>query len=294
MARQHGVIERSQALRCGLSPRQIERIVGRGEWVRVMPRVCVQAGSPRTWEQHLAVVLAWAGEGSAATGTTAGFLHGLIEDRPKEITIWSPRHVRSDGVRVLRGTPPRPGDFVTVRGFRAAHPCRVMIELAGEINEAALEEALHVGINRRLLTPERVRRRIESLGTSGRRGSGVLLELVDLCPPNPPESRNETRVLRILRRLGPPFPEVQYRVVLFGEVYRLDFAYPQRRKTVEADSHRHHVLPDDFERNLRKRDALRRAGWDLCSVSAKLVTSSSPEAERVLGDFLHGPQSFPF
>lgn len=289
MAAHHGVIERSQALRSGVTPRQIDGLLARGEWRRALPRVYVQAGTPRTWEQELAVALAWAGDDAAAGGTTAGFLHALIEERPQEITIRAPRRVRLDGVRVLRTPSWLPGGVVTVRGFRAVHPCSVLIDLAQTVDEKLLEEALHVGINRGLFSPDRVRRRVERLGTAGRRGAGTLVRLLEICPERPPESRNETRVLRILRRLGPPFPEVQYRIVLFGDAYRLDVAYPAWRKAAEADSHRHHVLRRDFERNLWKREALRRAGWDVCAVSAKLVRDAPDRAEAMLREFLHGP-----
>ncbi|MGH2604110.1 MAG: hypothetical protein ACRDJ9_32580, partial [Dehalococcoidia bacterium] len=134
MTRQHGAIERSQAVKCGLTSRIIQGLVAREEWVVRLPRVYVQAGSANTWQQHLTVVSLWAGEGAAFCGRTAGYLHGLLEERPTPIEIWSPRRVRAQGIRVVRSWPPARGDVVVVNGFRVVHPCRALLELSAVLD----------------------------------------------------------------------------------------------------------------------------------------------------------------
>src|ERR1044072_1560729 len=64
---QHGVITRQQMLRCGLTPRQVERLVARGEAVRryegvfvlgpvsssaAAPMAAVLACGPQAWLSH--------------------------------------------------------------------------------------------------------------------------------------------------------------------------------------------------------------------------------------------------
>jgi hypothetical protein len=231
---------------------------------------------------------AWAGPGAVFCDRTSAYLHGLIERRPERVDVCSERRLRHPEIRAVRRSLDA-HDVVVKERLPITHPCRALIDLAGVVDEETLEAALHLGLNRHLFTRERLERRILSLTPQGKKAIATLRELVNVCPKRPPESTPETRAFRILRKIAPPMPETQYWIVLEGERFRLDFAYPNLRKNVECDSHLFHTRPEDFERNLRKRAMLRRAGWDVFAVSAKLLGDEPLKAEVILRDFVHGP-----
>jgi hypothetical protein len=62
MRRQHGLITRSQALACGLTPRQIDGLLANGGWLLIRPEVYSLAGAPPTWEQSVLAVVLSGGE----------------------------------------------------------------------------------------------------------------------------------------------------------------------------------------------------------------------------------------
>ncbi len=77
MRRQFGLITRTQALECGLTPRQIAWFVTRGRWRLVRPDVYEVAGSPPTWEQSVLAAVLAGGDGVAVSHGTAGRLRTL-------------------------------------------------------------------------------------------------------------------------------------------------------------------------------------------------------------------------
>lgn len=121
--------------------------------------------------------------------------------------------------------------------------------------ESAIEDALL----RRLVTLELLRRTLDRLGGPGRRGAGVLRVLVDERDPAtaPTQSVLEDALRRVLRAAGLPEPVRQYEVA--GG--RLDFAYPQLRLGIEADSRIWHGGRSDVQRNTDKANRLVAHGW---------------------------------
>lgn len=74
---QHGALSRRQALDCGLTPRQIQRLVGSGRWRRAARGVYVVAGSSPTWRRRAAVAWLAGPPGTLLSHRTAAALHGL-------------------------------------------------------------------------------------------------------------------------------------------------------------------------------------------------------------------------
>src|SRR5437899_2159295 len=73
-AAQHGALSRAQALKCGVSPRTIDRRLAAGVGDLLYPGVYRLAGSPATWRQSLlAACLAW-GEGAVVSHRSAAAL----------------------------------------------------------------------------------------------------------------------------------------------------------------------------------------------------------------------------
>ena len=75
------------------------------------------------------------------------------------------------------------------------------------------------------------------------------------------ESHLELRILRVLREHDVRLPEPQVEVVIWGERFRLDFAYWAEKVFLEGDGYGVHGERDAFERDRTRQNALVRAGW---------------------------------
>src|SRR5436305_791740 len=77
IARQFGVISRTQAARFGISPPAMTRRVQSGEWARVLPGVYRVTAAPVSFPQSALAATLWAGPGSLVSHGTAAALHGF-------------------------------------------------------------------------------------------------------------------------------------------------------------------------------------------------------------------------
>jgi hypothetical protein len=146
--------------------------------------------------------------------------------------------------------------------------------MAAVLTEEALEVVLEEGLRRRLFTEDVLRERLIALGTSGRKGAGVLLSLLDLREKDqtPTASALETLVARAVRDGELPAPVRQHPVHdEDGLIGYLDFAYPWALLNLEADSFKWHTGRRDWRRELRKRNRLVRLNWRIRHVTHEEV-----------------------
>jgi predicted transcriptional regulator of viral defense system len=97
------VADREQALRAGLSERQIDYRVNAGKWQRVYPGVYVTFSGPLPREARLWAALRWAGVGALLSHETAAEVQELADKRSRAIHITVPRHRRPAQHRQQRG-----------------------------------------------------------------------------------------------------------------------------------------------------------------------------------------------
>lgn len=98
LAEQSGVIARRQVLELGGRPADIERMLRRRDWVRVLPGVYVDRTGPPSWEQR-----AWAGvlaHWPAALGRASALGEG---HEPIQLVVDEDRHVQARKGYQLRG-----------------------------------------------------------------------------------------------------------------------------------------------------------------------------------------------
>jgi very-short-patch-repair endonuclease len=89
-------------------------------------------------------------------------------------------------------------------------------------------------------------------------------------------------MLRLIRDAGLPMPLVG--ATIAG--HRADFAWPEQRLIVEADSWRHHSSRASFERD-RRRDAHHTAhGWRVVRLTYARITTEPDEVARLLQQLL--------
>jgi very-short-patch-repair endonuclease len=99
---QHGIVDRSQALRAGFTSRQVEYRLSSAAWQSVHLGVYATFSGPLTREARLWAAIRLAGDGAMVSHQTAAEVHGIV-DKPvgKAIHVTVPRHRRP-----VRRNPP--------------------------------------------------------------------------------------------------------------------------------------------------------------------------------------------
>jgi very-short-patch-repair endonuclease len=187
-----------------------------------------------------------------------------------EITVPERRRVAPPGVAVHRAVRLVSAEIKTVEGIHVTSVARTVVDLAAVLPKARLQVVLDHALSSRMVSVAQLWRRLESLGRPGRKGTGVLAELIGAGSSalRLPQSEFELRVLRVLRRSGLPAPECQYRVQLpTGRQAFLDFAYPQAMLAIEADSYRHHASLSAWSRDRIRNNELIALGWRILPVT---------------------------
>lgn len=181
-------------------------------------------------------------------------------------------------------------EIVLVDGIPATSPVRTAMDLGcvlkrwqayAAMNALAGAYGLDIGAFVRELPRHR-----------GRRGVRQLRTLVGHLTPEV-ESMRESRVLLAIIDAGLPVPRAQYAITTpQGEDFRLDFAYPHRRISVEYDGAAFHDTTDEQrQRDRRRRDLIRQAGWEQIVVtSADFRTLREPRWLTDLRALLAEPQ----
>ena len=294
--RQHGVIARRQALAAGLSRREIESRLARGEWVWRFKATFRLAGMPETQEQTFAAARLAAGDDALVSHRSAATLWGFPGvPRWVEVSVPRPRKVAVAGITVHRAILQLPDDAAAAKGIPVTSAARTLIDLAGIVSEERLGRLLDDALVNRLVRRAELVERAACLGRPGRRGAGVLASLLDARPearPDAAESRPigsefEAKLFRALKAARLPLPEPQFRVVLpCGDDRFLDFAYPEVRLAIEADCYLWHASREAWERDRQRNNELVALGWSFLPLTWNLVRYQPAEAARQVHDSL--------
>jgi hypothetical protein len=141
LCRQAGVVSRGQAMRAGLTGRQIDRLVARRRWRPVHPRVYLAAGHDLTDEARLRAAVLWAGDGAVPSGRAALWWHGLLAGALETITLRTPRRCPDPPVGVV-AWPRVLGDGLVVPLRGLAVPVRPLALLDAAVETGAGGPAL--------------------------------------------------------------------------------------------------------------------------------------------------------
>ena len=261
--KQFGLIEREQALKCGMSLAAVSRRLASGRWLKVLPRVYRLAGAPISWEQSLKAVTLWGGTRCVVSHETAAALHGLNVTAPRRMHVQSPTQLQRANVAAHRT---RFGQLhtVTVKGIPSTSVTRTLVDLSASLPRSSLEKLLDEAIRRGMTDVARLKAELRRCG--GRRGTRPLRRL--LAPRDgageKTDSELEDKMLRLIRRARLPEPVVHYNVVHGDEwLGEVDFAYPAARIAIEGHGYRVHSLKPVWENDQRRENDLVRAGWKL-------------------------------
>lgn len=242
-AQQHGAINAAQARRCGLTRDQVRQLIRSGRYESARRGVYVVIGTPKTWEQRASVTRLAYGEEAAVGGFAAGFVLGLVDERPDRIDIVIRHDMRREGASVRRAVCLDIRDVRTVKGLRVTCPARTLVDLAATLPDRALAAAVDTALLSGLTTIVVVRRYIRDRNLQRRRGVRRLIKLLDDREFGVPESELERRFLELIEEYRLPAPERQVRV----GPHRVDFMYEAARIVVEVDGRATHGTAEAFE-----------------------------------------------
>lgn len=273
-----GEVATSAQLLSLLSRRGLESCLRTGELTKLWPGIYGRG------EPDLQLLLRGldlrAGRPVAICLNTAAAAFGFDLDDDHLVHILDPGcHLRDvEGLRVHRrdgapltvigGRPVTTAPWTAVEVARAQQRPRALSWL-----DAALRSGTCTG--RQLTLAARAQR--------GRRGIVAVRGLVALARPEA-ESPMESEARLAMHDAGLPPPVLQYEIVdRSGRLWRVDFAWPDRRVAVEYDGFEWHSSPEALQHDRQKRAALTEMGWRLVSVVGDDVRRAPGEMSRRIG-----------
>src|SRR5579871_85917 len=234
----HGLARRDRLLELGVHASSIDRRRGTGEWTSVFPGIYRSTAAPVTGYQSLLAAV-WAGGSQAvASHRSAAWLWGLLDGPPGRPEITVPV-----GGRLLPGVVRhQSGDLsygISQRSqIPTTNPLRTLLELGSCGDLLIVEHALDRARAAKLVTPAGLVHTLETFGRPGRNGTRLLREAMERLgayDPGRAPSVAESDLGRIFERYNLKRPVAEYEVGPHGE-FRIDFAYPEVRLGMEAQS----------------------------------------------------------
>ncbi|MGX9792123.1 DUF559 domain-containing protein [Mycobacterium sp. MMS18-G62] len=260
-AAQGGVATYSQILD-HLTRRGMQRRLRSSDLVRIFPGI-YSIGAPDVFTR-LSGIDVRCGEQVAVCLGTAAAIFGFDTEDVTELHVLNPQgHLLREyaGLKVHR----REGAPLT------SHRCRPLTTPSW----TAVEVARSLRRPRALATLDAALRsqycdRRDLVGAAkaqaGRRGIVVVRELIPLARPEA-ESPMESEARLVMLDGGLPEPLLQYEIVdRDGRLWRVDFAWPDRRVAVEFDGFDWHSSREALRKDRQKRAALEEIGWRVLSI----------------------------
>lgn len=257
--RQHGLVTRPQLLAAGLTRHEVDGWLVRNRAVPIHPTVYRLAGVPESWHQRqLAAVLAT--PDGVTSHRAAAYLWGLLpEVDVVELTTPYARSPELVGVTRHRSLDVHKATVVTRDGIPTTNPLRTMVDLGAVLKPWLVADCLERGLTEKLFSLKAVDSERIRLSRRGRRGAGVIREVMDerALGSTPADGLLEVRMAALMRDFGLPQAEFQYAI----GPYRVDFAYPPLRIIIEVDGWEAHQTRRALQRDLERQNALIALGW---------------------------------
>jgi hypothetical protein len=260
--KQFGLIARWQAHSVGIADRHLERRIGNGTLVIVLPGVYRLRGVQFTQElRWLSAVLA-AGPDAWLSHRAGAAYHGFDIRFPKpEITIAHQRECHLDGVIDHRTR--RRHDVIVVRGMPVTTKARTILDCASVLPYDVFEELLQNAVTSGLLKLEEMYAILDHRGGRGVPGvTNTRLALSGDLVDEKIQRRLELLIARIVASARVPKPERQHRFVCDdGREVFLDNAWPDRKIAVEGNGLRWHGNATQARKTAARRRSITRSGW---------------------------------
>ena len=264
--RQHGAFIRATTDLVGFSQRQRQHRLEQGRWEEPYEGVFRIAGTPRTWRSDLVCAVLAGSTGTAASHRSATAVYELPGgDRHLQELLsrrWRRAHWPSLVVHETLALGPE--DVTVVDGIPITTVERTLLDLGAVRSPSTVERAVEAALRREMTTIDDLVATVDRLGRKGRRGVGVLRQILAVRTPDRclTESDMEMRLLQVLRANGLPEPVTQFEVWHHGRfIARVDAAYVQWRIALEYDSFLWHSNKAERARDNARRNALISVDW---------------------------------
>jgi very-short-patch-repair endonuclease len=234
----------------------------------------------------------WAGPEAAVSHRSAAALwklDGIDAGNVVELTTTGSRNDVPKGLTLHRTKLLTPADAGWLGALRVTGLVRTLVDLGAVIRDpAVVETAMESALRRDEQLFDRMKERLETLGGHGRRGAGVLREILALRDPDaaPTEGMFETLIERRLRAWGLEMPVRQYEVSVGGRVVRIDFAWVRRRVGLEPRGFRCHSGREKFQSDIDRANELALTGWLIIYVTWEDLVRRPEKILSQLGDAL--------
>jgi hypothetical protein len=276
---QHGVVSIGQLVEQGLSADAVHKRAAAGRLHRVHHGVYA-VGRARLdgCGRRMAAVLA-CGPGAVLSHRTAADALRLLPSGSAAIEVTIPtRSGRSrPGMTIHRSPCLRPDDCAKSDGIPCTSPARTLLDLADVVDAAGLARAIEAAERLRLFDGPEVEAVLARTGgrTASRRLRTALAAYGG--DPHPTRSELERRALELFERAGAPRPAINTLIGTREGPLEVDFCWPDRRLIVEADGFEFHRTQAAFERDRRRDQLLRAAGWTPVRITWRQVNERPEE-----------------
>jgi hypothetical protein len=255
-SRQHGVATTSQILQV-VSRHHLEMLLDCTAVERIWHGV--YSLGPADDERRLRGLDISCGEQVAVCLDTAARAHGFDTENRAELHVLNPtgHQLRpAPGLIIHRrdGAP-----LTTVSGRLATTAGWTAVEVARALPRPRALATLDAALRSGHCDPDTLSR--AAVGQSGRRG---IVKVRDLLPraDGRSESPMESEARLVMIDGGLPEPVLQHEVIdAGGRLWRLDFAWPEKRVAAEYDSNRWHTGAEALRHDREKQAALQDLGW---------------------------------
>lgn len=257
-----GGVATSRQILAHLSRRGMQSRLRCADLVKIHPGI-YSHGAPDTATRLRGVDLR-CGEHVAVCLGTAAAIFGFDTEDVTNLHLLNPegRLLRDRVGMVVHRREGAP--LTSYRGRRLTTPAWTAIEVARSLRRpralATLDAALRSQTvdRRELLAAADVQ--------AGRRGIVTVRELIPMARPEA-ESPMESEARLVMLDGGLPEPLLQYEIVdRDGRLWRVDFAWPDRRVAVEYDGFDWHSSPEALRKDRQKRAALEEIDWRILSI----------------------------
>lgn len=283
--RQHGVVALRQLEALGLSASGVRSRVASGRLHRVHRGVYAIGRPGLTINgRRMAAVLAY-GPGAVLSHRSAAGLWGLRPDNRPNVEISVPRRSvrRRAGVDVHGCLTLGEHDVATEQGIPVTTVARTLVDLGDVTSRRVVEQAVEQAEVLHLFDLKATE---EALGRAGpRRGAGQLSSVLTALNDTPTLTASdlEEAFLGLARAAGLPDPEVNAPITLpDGTPAKIDFLWRHHGLAVETDGGPFHRTRQSRERDARRDQLLRLAGFDPVRFTDRQVAREPEWVTRTL------------
>jgi very-short-patch-repair endonuclease len=278
-----GVVGLAELGAHGISASAVKRGLKAGRLHLVLPGVYAVGHPTLSWRGKLRAALVWCGEEAVLSQVTAATVRDLLPNARPTVHVTIPRGGRTSQkwVRVHHTRRLAEWERSEVNGLAVTSTERTLVDIAGEVSRARLEQAVIRAERKGQLDWALLR-----TSARGRRGTAALHAVIAQFDPLAPQTNEglERTFLRLIRQAQLPKPEAN----VWLHNHEADFLWRKRKLVVELDSREFHLTPAAFEAD-RKRDMeLQLLGYTVIRITHRRLKDEPAAVIRELRYFLSG------